>query len=107
MVRPGQERLGGAVEVDETFLGGPEPGRPGRGALGKTMVEVAVEQDGTRLGRCRLAIIDDTARRNLPGSARASVDARGELACNGPAQCTASVIRAGTETGAPSGEMQW
>lgn len=59
MVRPGRERLSGTVEVDETFLGGPEPGRPGRGALGKTMVEVAVERDGTRLGRCRLAVIDD------------------------------------------------
>ena len=45
MVRPGRERLGGTVEVDETFLGGPEPDRPGRGALGKTMVEVAVIGD--------------------------------------------------------------
>jgi hypothetical protein len=65
MVRPGRERLRGTVEVDETFLGGPEPGRPGRGALGKTMVGVAVEQDGTRLGRCRLAVIDDASAASL------------------------------------------
>lgn len=65
MVRPGRERLRGAVELDETFLGGPEPGRPGRGALGKTMVEVAVERDGTRLGRCRLAVIDDASAASL------------------------------------------
>ena len=59
MVRSGCERLTGVVEVDETFIGGPEPGRRGRGALGKTMVEVAVEQDGRALGRCRMQVIGD------------------------------------------------
>jgi transposase-like protein len=59
MVRPGRERLTGIVEVDETFIGGPEPGRRGRGALGKTMVEVAVEQEGRALGRCRMQVIPD------------------------------------------------
>jgi transposase-like protein len=49
------------VEVDETFLGGPEPGVRGRGAQGKVMVEVAVEQDGRALGRCRLQVIPDVA----------------------------------------------
>jgi transposase-like protein len=61
MVRPGRERLRGTVEADETFLGGPEPGVRGRGALGKTMVEVAVERAGHRLGRCRLQVIEDVA----------------------------------------------
>jgi len=61
MVRPGRERLSGFVEVDETFLGGPEPGVRGRGAQGKVMVEVAVEQDGRGLGRCRLQVIPDVA----------------------------------------------
>ena len=59
MVRPGRERLRGVVEADETFFGGPEPGRRGRGALGKTLVEIAVEQDGRRLGRCRMQVIED------------------------------------------------
>jgi len=36
MVGPGRNRLGTIVEVDETVIGGPQPGRPGRGALGKT-----------------------------------------------------------------------
>jgi len=53
MVRPGRDRLTGVVEVDETFLGGPEPGRRGRGALGKTLAAVAVEQRGRGSGRCR------------------------------------------------------
>ncbi len=61
MVRPGRERLRGIVEADETFLGGPEPGVRGRGAQGKVMVEVAVEQDGRALGRCRLQVIPDVA----------------------------------------------
>ena len=61
MVRPGRERLRGTVEADETFLGGPEPGVRGRGALGKTMVEVAVERDARTLGRCRMQVIPDVA----------------------------------------------
>ncbi len=61
MVRPGRERLRGVVEVDETFFGGPEPGRRGRGTKGKTMV--AVEQGDHGLGRCRMQVIEslDTA----------------------------------------------
>ena len=35
--------LQGPVEVDETFIGGPEPGKRGRGAGGKTLVVGAVE----------------------------------------------------------------
>lgn len=61
MVRPGRERLRGTVEADETFLGGPEPGVRGRGALGKVMVEVAVERDGRALGRCRMQVIPDVS----------------------------------------------
>ena len=65
MVRRGRERLRGVVEADETFFGGPEPGRRGRGALGKTLVEIAVEQDGRRLGRCRMQVIEDTTTPTL------------------------------------------
>ena len=65
MVRRGRERLSGIVEADETFLGGPEPGVRGRGAQGKVMVEVAFEQVGRGLGRCRLQVIDDITRATL------------------------------------------
>ena len=61
MVRPGRDRLTGSIEVDETVLGGPEPGRRGRGALEKTLVEVAVERTGRSFGRCRLQIIEDAS----------------------------------------------
>ena len=56
MVRPGRDRLRGDVEVDESFLGGPEPGIPGRGALGKVLFAAAVEVkvQGRGFGRARL-----------------------------------------------------
>jgi transposase-like protein len=74
MVRPGRERLHGTVEADETFLGGPEPGVRGRGALGKTMVEVAVERDGRTFGRCRLQVIADATAPTLRAFLAAHVE---------------------------------
>ncbi len=44
LIRTGRERLSGIVEVDETFIGGEEPGlRGGRARGKKTLVGVAVE----------------------------------------------------------------
>jgi len=58
MGRPGREPLTGTVEVDETFIGGSKSGKRGRGALGKTLVVVAVELLSPKgFGRCRLRII--------------------------------------------------
>jgi transposase-like protein len=54
MVRPGRDRLSGAVEVDETYWGAEQPGKHGRGAAGKTLIVVAAEEDGPRIGRIRL-----------------------------------------------------
>jgi hypothetical protein len=67
MVRPGRDRLLGTVEVDETFVGGPEPGRRGRGALGKTVVGIAVEYepDGAGLARCRLRVVGDAKAQTM------------------------------------------
>jgi len=65
MVRPGRDRLTGVVEVDETFFGGPEPGRRGRGALGKTLAAVAVEQRDRGVGRCRVQVVDDAKTATL------------------------------------------
>ena len=44
--------LTGYVEVDETYVGGCRPGKPGRGAEGKSLV--AVETDGRVMGRAYL-----------------------------------------------------
>lgn len=66
MVLPGRDRLTGDVEVDEAFLGGPEAGIPGRGALGKVLFAAAVELDSPKgLGRARLGIIKDASAESL------------------------------------------
>lgn len=65
MVRTSADRLSGRVEVDETMFGGPEPGRRGRGARGKTLVGIAVELRGTGLGRCRMGVLEDAGWRSL------------------------------------------
>ena len=62
LVRPGRERLGGAVEVDESTFGGEEAGLAGGRARGekKVLVGVAIERTEPRgFGRCRLAPLAD------------------------------------------------
>jgi len=46
MVRSGRDRLAGWVEVDETYLGGPEEGVVGRGVEDKALVVIAAQTDG-------------------------------------------------------------
>jgi transposase-like protein len=70
MVAPDRRPLAVRVEADETYVGGPRPGRPGRGAAGKTKVAGAVESGrgkarGRRLGRLRLAVVPDASARSL------------------------------------------
>ena len=61
MVRPGRE-LDGAVEVDETLIGGVKPGRRGRGAAGKALVAIAVERRDGGPGRTRMRRIPDASK---------------------------------------------
>ena len=65
MVRPGRDRLHGVVEVDEAFIGGSRPGKRGRGAAGKSLVLVAAEADGKKIGRIRMVRIADASAANL------------------------------------------
>jgi transposase-like protein len=62
---PGREKLNGEVEVDETFVGGVKPGKRGRGAAGKTLVGIAAEVRGGRIGRIRLSVIPDAKAETL------------------------------------------
>jgi len=78
MVRPGRDRLSGLVQVDETFWGGERPGKRGRGAAGKSLILVAVERRGRRLGRLRLACVLDSKGETLVSAIQALVE-RGSM----------------------------
>lgn len=65
MVRPGRDSLGGIVEVDETYVGGTEPGKRGRETETKAIVVVAAEKNGRGIGRIRLRRIKDVSGSSL------------------------------------------
>jgi transposase-like protein len=67
LVRPGRDRLAGRVEVDETSIGGEEPGlRGGRARGKKVLVGIAVEvKEPKGVGRCRMALLADGSSASL------------------------------------------
>ena len=69
LVRPGRDRLTGRVEVDETYVGGEEPGqRGGRAGGKKVLTAIAVEVRPPRgIGRCRIAPVGDGSADSLHG----------------------------------------
>lgn len=67
MVRPGRDRLHGAVEVDETYWGSGEQGVIGRLTHDKALIVVAAEQDGSGIGRIRVRWIPDLTSASLHG----------------------------------------
>lgn len=69
MRRTSPDLLSGEIEVDETFVGGPRPGKVGRGALNKQIVIIAVEKPTGHVqrgyGRMRTRVIPDCKRKTL------------------------------------------
>ena len=67
LVRPGRDRLVGAVEVDETYIGGFESGLSGGRAPGKKVLTgIAVEVREPRgFGRCRMQPLADLSAASL------------------------------------------
>jgi len=62
MVVPDREKLRGVIEMDETWVGGPQAGlRGSRQLTGRkaALVIVAVERRGTGSGRVRMEVIPD------------------------------------------------
>lgn len=67
MIRPGRDLLSGEIEVDETFVGGPRPGKRGRGAAAKQLVVIGAEKDGKKIGRIRMKRIANASAKTLGG----------------------------------------
>jgi len=64
---PGRDLLAGRVEVDETYIGGEEPGlRGGRARGKKVLTGIAVEvKEPKGIGRCRMALLADASSASL------------------------------------------
>lgn len=65
MVRPGRDRLGGSVQVDESYVGGEENGVKGRKTIKKAIVVIAVEAKEEAIGRIRLRHVADLSATSL------------------------------------------
>ena len=74
MVRPGRDRLSGTVEVDEVYIGGERPGKRGRGAEGKSLVFIAAQAEGSKIGRIRMEKVADASGPVLLGAVSRSVE---------------------------------
>jgi len=62
MVRPGRERLGGLVEVDETYWGADDRPVTGRLTYDKALILVAAQVDGEGIGRIRPRHVQDLSK---------------------------------------------
>lgn len=79
MVRPGRDRIHGVVEVDESYVGAPKPGKRGRGAAGKSIVAGALEivaktKTSKRVGRLRLTVVPNVQSCTLGPFVRQNVE---------------------------------
>jgi len=74
MVRPGREQLSGEVEVDETFVGGVDPGGGRRHVGKKALVVLAAEVRGRAIGRIRMRRVADSSADSLLPFVRDAVE---------------------------------
>jgi transposase-like protein len=74
MVNPNREPLKDAVEIDESYIGGPEEGQRGRGAAGKAIMICAAEKVGRSIGRIRLGIIEQASQEKITSFLKGRVE---------------------------------
>ena len=67
MVRPGRDRLTGHVEVDEMYWGSREEGWKGREPGQKSLIIIATQEDGRKIGRIRMSRVPDASADSLEG----------------------------------------
>lgn len=66
MIRPSRDKISGIIEVDETYIGTEiQGGKRGRGTENKILVALAVEINDKKIGRVRMAVIDDVSSKSL------------------------------------------
>lgn len=83
MVRPGRECLSGRVEVDETYLGGLEEGLRGRKVEQKSLIVVAAEEDGAKIGRIRMRRVESASAVDLQGFIQDVIEPGGNIHTDG------------------------
>jgi transposase-like protein len=76
MIRPGRDQLRGRVEVDETYVGGAQAtkGVGGRSLGGKSLVAIAVEENGNGIGRIRMACVENATKSSLHAFVQQTVE---------------------------------
>ena len=107
-------KLEGEVQIDDAYLGGEKPGKPGRGAGNKTPFVIAVETQGNRPIHARLRRVPGFTSQAIKTYAAASIAPGSRVTSDGLA-CFAAVTEAGlkhraiiTGSGRPSTpELKW
>lgn len=74
MVNPERTKIKGAVEVDETYIGGPTTGGKRGRSTEKAIAIVAVEKKDSHAGRVRLRHIEDVTGSSLIGFIKDSIE---------------------------------
>jgi transposase-like protein len=83
MVRPGRDRLSGDLEVDETYVGGVEPGGGRRHLGNKALVVIAAQVDGDGIGRIRMRRIRDASAQSLHAFVKDAIEPGSTLRTDG------------------------
>lgn len=83
MICAGRDPLKGDVEVDEAYYGLDEPGIIGRRIVNKSLIAVAVEIEGNKVGRIRLGCIKDASSESLGAFIKNSVEAGSTVTTDG------------------------
>jgi hypothetical protein len=83
MVRRGRVQLTGAIEIDETYVGGRGTKVRGRGAERKSIVAIATEVRGRGPGRIRMSIVADVSATSLHAFVVNNVEMGAEIRTDG------------------------
>jgi transposase-like protein len=84
MVRQERDKLSGRIEVDEAYFGSPEKGKKrGRGTGNKVVAAIAVEINDKKVGRIRIAVINDVSSTSLHGFIENAVEKGSTIVTDG------------------------